>query len=94
MLVDTTDVISLYETSRAPQLYVRREAVRMDLLVAQCDGHLLPVQGLGVALDAPWSMERCAPDVAWSYDDPLPESAPIAACSASIPSARRWFRTF
>jgi uncharacterized protein (DUF427 family) len=81
VLVDTTDVISLHETSRAPQLYVRREAVRMDLLVASATVTYCPYKGTA----RHWSANvdgKAVVDVAWSYDDPLPESAPIAGLLA------------
>jgi uncharacterized protein (DUF427 family) len=76
LLVDATDVISLYETSRAPQLYVRREAVRMDLLVVSPTQTYCPYKGTATH----WTAKIdgvVVPDVAWSYDDPLPESAAI-----------------
>jgi uncharacterized protein (DUF427 family) len=83
-LVDTTDVMSLHETSRAPQLYVRREAVRMDLLVASPTLTYCPYKGTA----SHWSAQVdgvIVPDVAWSYDDPLPESAPIAGLLSFYP---------
>jgi uncharacterized protein (DUF427 family) len=84
VLVDTTDVIGLYETSRTPQLYVRREAVRMDLLVASPRVTYCPYKGMA----SHWTAEvdgTVVPDVAWSYDDPLPESAPIAGLLSFYP---------
>ena len=77
LLVDTTDVIALYETSRAPLLYARREAVRMDMLVPSATVTYCPYKGLASHYSAlvDGSLSR---DVAWSYDDPLPESLPIA----------------
>lgn len=77
LLVDTTDVISLHETSRAPQLYVARSAVRMDLLVASTTSSYCPYKGTA----SYWSAVvdgAVVPDVAWSYNEPLPESTPIA----------------
>lgn len=77
LLVDATDVIALYETSRAPQLYVRREAVRMDLLAPSSTRTYCPYKGTATHWTA--TIEgTVVHDVAWSYDDPLPESAPIA----------------
>jgi uncharacterized protein (DUF427 family) len=77
VLVDTTDVISLYETSRAPELYARREVVRMDLLVPSATVTYCPYKGSASHYSAivDGTIVR---DVAWSYDDPLPESTPIA----------------
>jgi uncharacterized protein (DUF427 family) len=98
VLVDTSDVISLHETSRAPQLYVRREAVRMDLLVASPTLTYCPYKGTA----SHWTAEvdgKVVPDVAWSYDDPLPESGPIAGLLSFYPERATvvqdvltWFR--
>lgn len=75
-LVDTDDTIILFETALAPKLYVRKELVRTDLLrpsatTTYCNykgdcSYWSAVVG-GVVVD----------DVAWSYEDPLPESSPI-----------------
>ena len=77
VVVDTTDVIALYETSRAPQLYAKPDAVRTDLLVASPTLTYCPYKGTA----RHWSANvdgMVVPDVAWSYESPLPESAPIA----------------
>ena len=77
VLVDTMDVISLYETSRAPELYARREAIRMDLLVPSSTVTYCPYKGSA----SHWNVlvdGTLVRDVAWSYDEPLPESLPIA----------------
>ncbi|HKP62533.1 MAG TPA: DUF427 domain-containing protein [Polyangiales bacterium] len=84
VLVDTADVIALYETSRSPQLYVRREAVRMDLLVPSRTFTYCPYKGTA----SHWTVEvdgKLVHDVAWSYDDPLPECAPIAGMLSFYP---------
>ena len=77
LIVDTTDVIALYETSRAPQLYARPDAIRMDLLLSSPTRTYCPYKGTarhwGARVDG-----TVVPDVAWSYEAPLPESAPIA----------------
>jgi uncharacterized protein (DUF427 family) len=76
MVVDTTDVIAVYETSRAPQLYAKREAIRMDLLVTSPTRTYCPYKGTA----RHWAAMvegTVVPDVAWSYETPLPESAPI-----------------
>jgi uncharacterized protein (DUF427 family) len=83
LLVDTSDVICLYETSRAPQLYVARAAVRMELLVASETTSYCPYKGTASYWSARLSDTdstdgAVVPDVAWSYNDPLPESTPIA----------------
>jgi uncharacterized protein (DUF427 family) len=76
MLVDTTDVIAVYETSRLPQLYVRREAVRMDLLVASSTFTHCTYKGTA----SHWTAQvngQIVRDVAWSYDDPTAECTAI-----------------
>lgn len=77
VLVDTSDVISLYETSRAPQLYARRADVRMELLVPSTTVTYCPYKGSALHWNATVD-GTLVRDVAWSYDDPLPESTPIA----------------
>jgi uncharacterized protein (DUF427 family) len=84
VLVDTTDVICLYETSRAPQLYVRREAVRMDLLSRSPTTSYCPYKGTASYWTATIN-GQVVPDVAWSYDEPRPESAPIAGLLSFYP---------
>ena len=77
VVVDTTDVIALYETSRAPQLYAKRDAVRMDLLVLSPTITYCPYKGTARHWAAKVD-DTVVPDVAWSYEAPLPDSAPIA----------------
>ena len=77
VVVDTTDVIALYETSRAPQLYVKPDAVRMEMLVDSPTRTYCPYKGTA----RHWAAKvdgTVVSDVAWSYETPLPESAPIA----------------
>jgi uncharacterized protein (DUF427 family) len=77
VLVDTADVIGVYETSRPPQLYVRRESVRMHLLVRSPTTTYCQYKGTATH----WTAQvngKVLPDVAWSYDEPLPESTAIA----------------
>lgn len=76
-LVDTDDVVFLDETALLPRLYVAREHVRMDLLVPSDTRTYCPYKGEA----SYWSLaadDVTVADVAWSYDDPLPESSPIA----------------
>ena len=77
VVVDTIDVIALYETSRAPQLYAKRDSVRMDLLVPSPTVTYCPYKGTA----RHWAAKingTVVLDVAWSYEAPLPESAAIA----------------
>jgi uncharacterized protein (DUF427 family) len=84
VLVDTEDVICLYETSRATQLYVRQEAARMDLLVASSTVTYCPYKGRATHWTAVVDGTLVS-DVAWSYNDPQPESAPIAGMLSFYP---------
>jgi uncharacterized protein (DUF427 family) len=77
-LVDTTDTVVVYETALDPRLYVDRRHVRMDLLMQSTTRTYCPYKGTATY----WSARLDAdvhPDIAWSYEDPLPESLPLAA---------------
>lgn len=76
VLVETDDTIALFETSLEPRLYVRRDQVRMDLLVASPTITYCSYKGSArywTAVVGDVTVE----DVAWSYEDPLPESFAI-----------------
>lgn len=84
LLVDTRDVVALYETSRLPNLYVRRGAVQMDLLVPSSTTTYCPYKGTA----SHWTAivgDTIVRDVAWSYDAPYPESQPIARMLSFYP---------
>jgi uncharacterized protein (DUF427 family) len=77
VLADTTDTVILFETSLEPVLYVQPAHVRMDLLRRTDTRTWCNYKG--------WASHWAAvvdgtvvDDVAWSYEDPLPESTPIA----------------
>jgi uncharacterized protein (DUF427 family) len=77
VLVDSTDTLGVYETALAPRLYVPQAAVRMDLLRRSDTTTYCPYKGTA----SWWSAvvgDRVVADVAWSYEDPLPESLPLA----------------
>ncbi|MBL8776891.1 MAG: DUF427 domain-containing protein [Acidimicrobiales bacterium] len=77
VLVDAPATIALYETALEPKLYVDKALVRTDLLVPSTTTTLCPSKGTATW----WSAVVDGvthPDVAWSYEDPLPESLPIA----------------
>jgi uncharacterized protein (DUF427 family) len=77
VLVDTTDTLAIYETALEPRLYVTRDAVRTDLLVVSRSRTHCPYKGDATYWTAVVDGIEIA-DVAWSYEDPLPESAAIA----------------
>jgi uncharacterized protein (DUF427 family) len=84
VLVDTRDVVSLFETASAPRLYVDRRHVRMEQLVASATTSYCPYKGYA----SYWSARidgEIAPDVAWSYEDPTPESRRIAGLLSFYP---------
>jgi uncharacterized protein (DUF427 family) len=80
-LVDTDDTTGVFETGLAPRLYVARQHVRMDLLRPSDTRTYCPYKG--------WCSYFSADgvdDVAWSYEHPLSESAPIAGLVAFDPT--------
>ena len=70
-LVDTDDTTLLLETALAPRLYVDPRHVRTDLLRRSETTSYCNYKGHATY----WSIAEVE-DVAWSYDDPLPESEP------------------
>ncbi len=80
VLVDTDSTLILFETSLAPVLYVDPAEVRTDLLERSRSGRTSYCNYKGSATY--WSA-RIGPsvveDVAWSYENPLPESVPLTA---------------
>lgn len=84
VLVDTTDVIALFETSLDPKLYVAKALVRTDLLVESPTRTYCPYKGEATHWTAVVGDTRVE-DVAWSYEDPRPESEPIRGRLAFYP---------
>jgi uncharacterized protein (DUF427 family) len=75
-LVDTAETLVVYETSLAPRLYVNPRYVRMDLLEPSSTETYCPYKGTA----SYWSVrlgDHVLHDIAWSYEDPLPESTPL-----------------
>jgi uncharacterized protein (DUF427 family) len=75
-LVDTDDTLAVYETALEPRLYVDRGVVRMDLLQPSATTTYCPYKGTATY----WSArigDVVLDDVAWSYEDALPESLPL-----------------
>jgi uncharacterized protein (DUF427 family) len=76
VLVDTTETMIVFETSLQPRLYVAPSLVRTDLLERSNTTSYCNYKGYATY----WSAHiagRVMADVAWSYDDPLPETLPI-----------------
>ena len=71
-LVDTDDTVIVFETALEPRLYVDPGYVRTDLLRQSNTSTYCNYKGPATY----WSTADIE-DVAWSYQDPLPESSPI-----------------
>jgi uncharacterized protein (DUF427 family) len=75
-LVDTNDTVILFETALDPRLYVNPAHVRTDLLRRSDTTSYCNYKGVATY----WSAvagDTTIDDVAWSYQDPPPESLPI-----------------
>jgi uncharacterized protein (DUF427 family) len=72
ILVDTTDTTIVFETALEPRLYVAPSLVRTDLLQRSQTSSYCNYKGYATY----WSAGAVG-DVAWSYEDPLPETSPI-----------------
>lgn len=76
-LVDTAQTVAVYETALEPRLYVDPTHVRTDVLAPSATQTYCPYKGSATY----WSArigDTVFEDVAWSYEDPLPESGPLA----------------
>ncbi|OBI11718.1 hypothetical protein A5712_09395 [Mycobacterium sp. E2327] len=71
-LVDTDDTVILFETALEPRLYVAPAHVRTELLRRSGTSSYCNYKGYATY----WSTAD-VDDVAWSYEDPLPESLRI-----------------
>lgn len=74
--VDTTDTVIVFETALQPRLYVSPKHVRTDLLTRSGTASYCNYKGTATYWSATIGDEVIA-DVAWSYDEPLPESLAI-----------------
>lgn len=75
-LVDTDDTVILFETALAPRLYVDPSLVRTDLLTRSDTSTYCNYKGYATYWSATIG-DTVVEDVAWSYEDPLPESLAI-----------------
>jgi uncharacterized protein (DUF427 family) len=76
-LVDTATTLAVFETALEPRLYVDPELVRTDLLEPSTTQTYCPYKGTASYWHARVG-DACVEDVAWSYEDALPESLPLA----------------
>ena len=75
-LVDTSDTMIVFETALAPLLYVAPSHVRTDVLRRSETSSYCNYKGWATY----WSAvigDSVVDDIAWSYDDPLPETEPL-----------------
>jgi uncharacterized protein (DUF427 family) len=75
-LVDTTETLAVYETALEPRLYVDPRLVRMDVLSLSVTHTYCPYKGTAGYWTARVG-DAVLEDVAWSYEDPLPESTQL-----------------
>ena len=87
VLVDTTDTVGVYETALDPKLYVRRDQVRDGPAHARARPRsYCPYKGTASYWTAVVG-DVVVDDVAWSYEDPLPECLPIRGLLSFDPRA-------
>ncbi|HME49509.1 DUF427 domain-containing protein [Mycobacterium sp.] len=78
-LVDTVDTVIVFETALEPRLYVDPSLVRTDLLRRSGTASYCNYKGGATYWSAAIGGTEID-DVAWSYEDPPPESLPIRGC--------------
>lgn len=76
VLVDTLDTLTVYETALEPRLYVDPAHVRTDLLARSDSSSYCAYKGTATYWNACIG-DQVISDVAWSYEDPLPETTPL-----------------
>lgn len=84
-LVDSDDTLILFETALGPKLYVDPTHVRTDLLQRSETTSYCNYKGHATW----WSAVvdgTVVEDVAWTYEDPLPESIAITGCFSFEPT--------
>ena len=75
-MVDTDDTVIVFETTLPHRLYVDRQHIRMDLLRRTETTSWCNYKGIATYWAAVVG-DTVVEDVAWSYDEPRPESTPI-----------------
>jgi len=75
-LVDTTDTLAVYETALEPRLYVDARLVQDGVLERSDSVSYCPYKGTATYWNARIG-DTVVEDVAWSYEEPLTESAPL-----------------
>jgi uncharacterized protein (DUF427 family) len=75
-LVDSTETLVVYETALEPRLYVDPRFVHADALERSVTQTYCPYKGTATYWTARLG-DAVLEDIAWSYEDPLPESVPL-----------------
>jgi len=75
-LVDTTETVIVFETSLEPRLYVAPASVQTELLRASETSSYCNYKGTATYWTAVVG-DTVVDDVAWSYEDPMPETMQI-----------------
>ena len=75
-LVDTVDTTVVFETSLEPRLYVDPALVRTELLRRTDTTSYCNYKGVATYWAAVVG-DTVIPDIAWSYEEPMPETTPI-----------------
>jgi len=76
VLVDTEETVIVFETALEPRLYVGPSLVRTDLLRRTQTTSYCNYKGHATYWAAAFD-DTIVEDVAWSYEEPLPETEPI-----------------
>jgi uncharacterized protein (DUF427 family) len=76
VLVNTHDTVIVFETALEPRLYVHPSHVRTDLLRQTETSTYCNYKGFATYWSATIN-DAVVEDIAWSYEDPPPESLPI-----------------
>ncbi len=74
VLADTARPMAVFETGMPPRWYIPRADVRTTRLTRSDKVTICPYKGVATY----WSLDDGPADVAWSYDEPLPEGLGLA----------------
>jgi uncharacterized protein (DUF427 family) len=77
----------LFETHLPTRYYIPPEDVRLDLLSVSATSSRCPYKGIASYWSATLPTGTAYPDVAWSYEAPLPEIPKIKGLIAFYPNA-------
>lgn len=87
IIADSKRPVLLFETHLPTRYYVAPEDVRLDLLTVSATASRCPYKGIASYWSATLPTGTAHPDIAWSYEDPLPEIPKIKGLIAFYPNA-------